>query len=338
MGGETHLRTILSQINNLMGASPTNQSNTKLDNLNKELRDTSKSLISTQNKLRTSESKLNNAEHKIASLENKLNHKEQMHFNSDSSLTVAEEKVKTMELQLENTEALLREKMRLVREKNNVIDSLLDEKREHSFTEKSYTERNCTSPVHCKPLVTSFSPTSHSISNYITLCSNNLTTCSNVWLEELPELMRALRDAVHTSLVDCQSVQTRVEEKKALWAVSEVTRLSTRLDAVYKLLQHVENLSCQQPPARLLHSLQQSVYDKDREMDQLHSKLQKRSKDITRLRAKIDEKEKCKLKQRSLHGDNLSILTKVMDTEAVLKEAHRSLERRMDAKEKENMG
>ena len=57
------------------------------------------------------------------------------------------------------------------------------------------------------PPPSGFSPTSHSISNYITLCSNNLTNCSNVWLEELPELMRALRDAVHTSLVDCQSVQ-----------------------------------------------------------------------------------------------------------------------------------
>ena len=40
--------------------------------------------MTSQNKLRTSESKLNNAEHKLASLENKLNHKEQMHFNSDS--------------------------------------------------------------------------------------------------------------------------------------------------------------------------------------------------------------------------------------------------------------
>ena len=42
--------------------------------------------------------------------------------------------------------------------------------------------------------------------------------------------------------------------------MSEVSRLSTRLDAVYRLLQHVENLSIQQPPSRLVHSLQQEVF------------------------------------------------------------------------------
>jgi len=69
----------------------------------------------------------------------------------------------------------------------------------------------------------------------------------------------------------------------------------------------------------------------------LNDKLVKRSKDIQKLRSKVEEQDKQRIKHKmfrnNLGGLNPSILSKVIDTETVLREAHKSLERRMLAKE-----
>lgn len=53
---------------------------------------------------------------------------------------------------------------------------------------------------HSPHLDLSSSSSTIKLTDFILLCANN-------WLDELPELMRALRDAIHSSIVDCQSVQ-----------------------------------------------------------------------------------------------------------------------------------
>lgn len=183
---------------------------------------------------------------------------------------------------------------------------------------------------HSPHLDLSSSSSTIKLTDFILLCANN-------WLDELPELMRALRDAIHSSIVDCQSVQTRVKERRATWVDCEVGRLSARLDAVYRLLQHVENLSVQQPPSKIVHTLRQDVHLKDKELHLLNDKLLKRTRDINKLRLKVEEQDRQRIKQKiarhNLSGLNPSILCKVMDTESVLREAHKSLEKRMVAKE-----
>ena len=67
----------------------------------------------------------------------------------------------------------------------------------------------------------------------------------------------------------------------------------------------------------------------------MNEKLLRRSKDIARLRAKIEESDKVRITKKTagIGGLNPSILSKVIDTETVLREAHKSLERRMMSKE-----
>ena len=69
----------------------------------------------------------------------------------------------------------------------------------------------------------------------------------------------------------------------------------------------------------------------------LNDKLLKRTRDINKLRLKVEEQDRQRIKQKiarhNLSGLNPSILCKVMDTESVLREAHKSLEKRMVAKE-----
>ena len=77
---------------------------------------------------------------------------------------------------------------------------------------------------------------------------------------------------------------------------------------------------------------------KDSEINMLNDKLDKRCKDVIKLRSKLEEQDRLRLKHRVLktggaNGLNPSILSKVIDTETVLKEAQKSLERRMHAKE-----
>ncbi|KAL5251547.1 hypothetical protein ACHWQZ_G017051 [Mnemiopsis leidyi] len=332
----------------------------RLGELEGKLKQSVQELSNTECKLTATQSKLAVAEHKIQGLEQSL-HKQKSRTSDTSSTLLLNQKMDSLQLQLQSTEDLLREKSKLIRDKNEVIDSLLGEKRSrsrcpdchkirqglddvthntthnlshntthnsshnHSYDSKfsSYSPRSY-SPTH------NLTPSTIQVSDYILLCASN-------WLDELPELMRALRNAVHNSLIDCKSVQTRVNERKATWAMTEVSRLSTRLDAVYRLLQHVENLSWQQPPSRLMHSLQQNVQSKDNEIKSLNDKLLKRSKDIQKLRCKVEEQDKLRIKQKmfknNLAGLNPSILSKVIDTETVLREAHKSLEKRMVAKE-----
>ena len=79
------------------------------------------------------------------------------------------------------------------------------------------------------------------------------------------------------------------------------------------------------------------VQSKDHEINSLNDKLLKRSKDIQKLRSKVEEQDKQRIKQKMLKnhlaGLNPSILSKVIDTETVLREAHKSLEKRMVAKD-----
>lgn len=84
-------------------------------------------------------------------------------------------------------------------------------------------------------------------------------------------------------------------------------------------------------------SLYSQVQSKDHEIQSLNDKLLKRSKDIQKLRLKVEEQDKLRIKQKllknNLSGLNPSILSKVIDTETVLREAHKSLEKRMVSKE-----
>ncbi|XP_063687919.1 putative uncharacterized protein MYH16 isoform X3 [Bolinopsis microptera] len=334
----------------------------RLSELEGKLKQSVQELSNTECKLTATQSKLAVAEHKIQGLEQRL-HKQKSRPSDTSSSLLLNQKMDSLQQQLQSTEGLLREKSKLIRDKNEVIDSLLDEKRSRSRCEDCAKPRygaaddvthNATHNLTHNTTHTSthnhsygnaynsttYSPRSYSphnltpstmqVSDYILLCASN-------WLDELPELMRALRNAVHNSLIDCKSVQTRVNERKATWAMTEVSRLSTRLDAVYRLLQHVENLSCQQPPSRLMHSLQHDVQSKDHEIKSLNDKLLKRSKDVQKLRSRVEEQDKQRIKQKmfknNLAGLNPSILSKVIDTETVLREAHKSLEKRMIAKE-----
>ena len=74
---------------------------------------------------------------------------------------------------------------------------------------------------------------------------------------------------------------------------------------------------------------------KDQELYSVNEKLVRRSKDIARLRAKIEEHDKIRITRKTagIGGLNPNILSKVIDTETVLREAHKSLERRMMSKE-----
>ena len=72
-------------------------------------------------------------------------------------------------------------------------------------------------------------------------------------------------------------------------------------------------------------------------MRALSDKLVKRTKDIQKLRSKVEEQDKQRIKQKmlknNLAGLSPSILSKVIDTETVLREAHKSLEKRMVTKD-----
>ena len=76
---------------------------------------------------------------------------------------------------------------------------------------------------------------------------------------------------------------------------------------------------------------------KEQEMRALSDKLVKRTKDIQKLRSKVEEQDKQRIKQKmlknNLAGLSPSILSKVIDTETVLREAHKSLEKRMVTKD-----
>ena len=72
-------------------------------------------------------------------------------------------------------------------------------------------------------------------------------------------------------------------------------------------------------------------------MRSLNDKLLKRTRDVQKLRHKVEEQDKQQIKQKmirnNLCGLSPSILCKVMDTESVLREAHKSLEKRMVTKD-----
>eukprot|EP00116_Pleurobrachia_bachei_P003982 sb/3464244/ len=181
----------------------------RLAEVETKLKQTVQELSTTECRLTATQSKLAVAEHRLQGYEQREkinNNRSPNHVdrhNSSNSSSLMSKKVDSLQTQLENTEQLLKEKMRLIRDKNEVIDSLLDEKRNKSRGAEDQDSSFQSSPGSYSPggtTLLNLTPTTLQVSDYILLCPSN-------WLDELPELMRALRDALHSSLVDCKSVQ-----------------------------------------------------------------------------------------------------------------------------------